>query len=162
MKYDFEIINIVHKQTLNHLAKLVKWLSCIVSTYLYDTFWLYVLCHICISKWIDILQLSECQETACLKQAQNLTFKWLQLWTQTHNHLVHKQTLNHIAKLASLTGLAKWLSVRLWTKWLWVRVQLHSFFQDFFIPVLSCNETSQHLTPSAPQNSVRYREVSAT
>ena len=26
------------KQTLNHLAELAKWLSCVVSTYLYDAF----------------------------------------------------------------------------------------------------------------------------
>ena len=28
----------VHKQTLNDLAKLAKWLSCVVSTYLYGAF----------------------------------------------------------------------------------------------------------------------------
>ena len=38
-------------------------------------------------------------------------------WTQTQNHLVHKQTLSH---------LAKWSSVHLQTKWFWVRVQLQS------------------------------------
>ena len=30
--------HLVHKQALNHLAKLVKWLSCVVSTYLYGVF----------------------------------------------------------------------------------------------------------------------------
>ena len=30
--------HLVHKQALNHLAKLAKWLSCIVSTYLYGAF----------------------------------------------------------------------------------------------------------------------------
>ena len=29
--------HLVHKQTLNHLAKLAKWLSCVVSTYLYGS-----------------------------------------------------------------------------------------------------------------------------
>ena len=28
--------HLVHKRTLNHLAKLAKWLSCVVSTYLHD------------------------------------------------------------------------------------------------------------------------------
>ena len=124
MKHDFEIINIVHKQTLNHLVKFVKWLSCIVSTYLYDTFWLYVLCHICITKWIDILQLSECQGTACLKQAQNLKFKWLQLWTQTHNHLFHKKTLKHCAVSTYLYD-AFWLYVLIMSHMLF-RVNPHS------------------------------------
>ena len=31
------------KRTLNHLAKLAKWLSCVMSTYLYSAFWLFVL-----------------------------------------------------------------------------------------------------------------------
>ena len=30
--------HLVHKQTLNHLAKLAKWLSYVVSTYLYSAF----------------------------------------------------------------------------------------------------------------------------
>ena len=30
--------HLVHKQTLNHLAKLAKWLSCVVSTSLYGAF----------------------------------------------------------------------------------------------------------------------------
>ena len=30
--------HLVHKRTLNHLAKLAKWLSCVVSTYLYGAF----------------------------------------------------------------------------------------------------------------------------
>ena len=30
--------HLVHKGTLNHLAKLAKWLSCVVSTYLYGAF----------------------------------------------------------------------------------------------------------------------------
>ena len=30
--------HLVHKWTLNHLAKLAKWLSCVVSTYLYGVF----------------------------------------------------------------------------------------------------------------------------
>ena len=30
--------HLVHKKTLNHLAKLAKWLSYVVSTYLFDAF----------------------------------------------------------------------------------------------------------------------------
>ena len=30
--------HLVRKRTLNHLAKLAKWLSCVVSTYLYSAF----------------------------------------------------------------------------------------------------------------------------
>ena len=38
---------LVRKQTLNHLAKLAKWLNCVVSIYMYCAFdgeYLYVLC----------------------------------------------------------------------------------------------------------------------
>ena len=46
----------VHKQTLNHLAKLAKWLSCVVSTYLYGAFdCMFLSCHVRVSAWIHIL-----------------------------------------------------------------------------------------------------------
>ena len=37
--------HLVRKRTFNHLAKLTKWLSCVVSTYLYGTFdiWIFTL-----------------------------------------------------------------------------------------------------------------------
>ena len=54
-------------------------------------------------------------------------------WTQTQNHLVHKQTLNHLAKLACV-----WLSVCLQTKWFWVRVRLQSLTDE----VLSINPSA--------------------
>ena len=31
-------IQLVPKETLNHLAKLARWFSCVVSTYLYGAF----------------------------------------------------------------------------------------------------------------------------
>ena len=44
------------KRTLNHLAKLAKCLSCIVSTYLYGAFdCMFVSCHVRISDWIHTL-----------------------------------------------------------------------------------------------------------
>ena len=58
-------------------------------------------CHICVSQWIHILQLPECQGT------QNRHNIWSLSdcnGTRTHNHLVHKWTFNHLAKQA------KWLS----------------------------------------------------
>ena len=48
--------HLVLKQTLNHLAKLAKWLSCIVSTYLYGAFdCMFLSCHVCVSEWIHTL-----------------------------------------------------------------------------------------------------------
>ena len=45
--------HLVHKRTLNHLAKLAKWLSCVVSTYLYGAFdCMFLSCHVRVSEWI--------------------------------------------------------------------------------------------------------------
>ena len=39
--------HLVYKRTLNHLAKLAKWLSCVVSTYLYSAFdCMFLSCHV--------------------------------------------------------------------------------------------------------------------
>ena len=72
--------HLVHKRTLNHLAKLAKWLSCALSTYRYGAFvCMFLSCHVQFSEWIHTLQLSECQGTPCSKQTRNLKLKWLQL-----------------------------------------------------------------------------------
>ena len=48
--------HLVQKWTLNHLAKLVKSLSCFVRTYLYNAFDCMLLsCHVHVSKWIYTL-----------------------------------------------------------------------------------------------------------
>ena len=68
--------HLVDKRTLNHLAKLAKWLSCVVSTYLYGAFdCMFLSCHVRVSEWIHTLYLPECQGTPCSKQAWNLKFK---------------------------------------------------------------------------------------
>ena len=48
--------HLFHKRTLNYLAKLVKWLSCVVSTYLYGPFdCMFLSCHVHVSEWIHTL-----------------------------------------------------------------------------------------------------------
>ena len=47
--------HLVRKRTLNHLAKLAKWLSCVVSTYLYGAFDCMLSCHVWASEWIFTL-----------------------------------------------------------------------------------------------------------
>ena len=48
--------HLVLKRTLNHLAKLVKWLSCVLSTYLYGAFdCMFLSFHVRISGWIHTL-----------------------------------------------------------------------------------------------------------
>ena len=56
--------HLVHKRTLNHLAKLVSWLSCVVSTYLYGAFdCMFFSCHVRVSEWIHTLQLPDFRVT---------------------------------------------------------------------------------------------------
>ena len=65
---------LVRQRTLNHLAKLAKWLTFVVSWNLYGTFdCMFILCHVCFSELIYTLELPECQGTPCSKQVQNLT-----------------------------------------------------------------------------------------
>ena len=48
--------HLVHKQTLNYLTRLAKWLSCVVSTYLYGAFdCMFMSCHVHVSEWIHTL-----------------------------------------------------------------------------------------------------------
>ena len=48
--------HLVCKRTLNHLAKLAKWLSCVVRTYLYGEFDCMLLSrHVRVSEWIYTL-----------------------------------------------------------------------------------------------------------
>ena len=41
--------HLARKRTLNHLSKLTKWLSCVVSTYLYSACDCMLSCHVRIS-----------------------------------------------------------------------------------------------------------------
>ena len=66
---------LVRKPILNHIAQLAKWLSCVVSTYLYGVFDCILLsCHI--QYWLYTLR--KYQGTPCSKQAPYMKFKWQQ------------------------------------------------------------------------------------
>ena len=68
------------KQTLNNFSKLTKWLSWVVSTYLYGAFdCILFSCHVRISEWIYTIYLPECHGTPSSKQVRFLEIKWLQL-----------------------------------------------------------------------------------
>ena len=70
--------HLVRKRTLNHLAKLAKWLSCVVSTYLYCAFDCMLLsCHVRVSV-NPLYSWPICQGTPCSKLASYLKFKWHQ------------------------------------------------------------------------------------
>ena len=69
--------HLVCKGTINHLAKLVKWLSCVVSTYLHNAFDCMLLsCHKRL--WVQILLLSlKLQMWRLLRARSSLTFRQL-------------------------------------------------------------------------------------
>ena len=72
--------HLVCKQTLNHLAKLTKSLSWVVTTYIYGAFdCMFLSSHIPFSESMHTLYMPEYQGTSCTKQAQYLKFKCLQL-----------------------------------------------------------------------------------
>ena len=91
--------HLVLKRTLNHLAKLVKWLSYVVNTYIYGAFDI---------KLFHVMYVfhSESSLCICLNVKELLIWKRRNTWSlsdnngvRTRNYLVCKQTLNHLAKL---------------------------------------------------------------
>ena len=71
---------LICKRILKHLLKLAKWLSCVVSSYLYGAFDCMLLsCHVWVfQRKSTLYSLSECQGTPCSKQTPYLKFKWQQ------------------------------------------------------------------------------------
>ena len=98
---------LVRKRTVNDLAKLAKWLSCVVSTYLYGVLECMLLsCHVRVSEWIW-----NTHSIVCLTINKLLCRSRRNIWSlsdsnkiETHDYLVRKRTRNYLAKLT------KWLS----------------------------------------------------
>ena len=60
--------HLICKWTLNHLAKLAKWLSCVVSTYLCFAFDCMLLsCHVLVSEWIHTFYFAWMSRNSLLK-----------------------------------------------------------------------------------------------
>ena len=76
---------LVRKQTLNHLAKLTKWLSYVLSTYLYGAFiWLYVLVMSC----------------------KHLTFR--QVWIHSEMRMWHDKNIQSVISSLSKSYIYIW------------------------------------------------------
>ena len=98
--------HLVHKRTLNHLAKLAKWLSYFWSTYLYGAFdWMFLSCHVCTRFRVIPHSLVVWMSRNSLYQCRCKIWRLSDCkWSWAHKHLVHKGTLTHLANLT------KWLS----------------------------------------------------
>ena len=127
--------HLVRKRTLRTLAKLTKWLSWVVSTYLYDAFdSMFLSCHVHISEWIDALDLPKSLGTLCSKQPRYLKFKWLkrELKLQPPSSQTKTQTFGPTDEMIGLS--CEHLSQ--WCLWLYVlaisrthfKVNPHSIF----------------------------------
>ena len=96
--------HLVRKRTLNHLAKLSKWLSWIMSTYLYHAIdCIFLSCHVRVSEWIHTLYLLVVKELLA-RNTRNIQSLSDCNGSRTHNKLVRRRTLSHLAKRT------KWLS----------------------------------------------------
>ena len=70
--------HLLRKRTLNYLAQLAKFFSCVVGTYLYREFdCMFLSFHVHASEWIHTLQFPEYQGIPWSKPAKNLRIKWL-------------------------------------------------------------------------------------
>ena len=137
----------VHKRTLDHLAKLAKWLSCVVSN----------ICkvHLTVCSYhVTYSFHSESTFYSCLNVKELLARSRREIWslsdsnwTRTHNHLVHKPTLDHLAKLA------RWLSCV-------VSFYLYGAFDCMFLSCHACVSACIHTF--TPASSKEVIEIQAT
>ena len=119
---------LVRKGTLNHLVKLTKRLSWVLSIYLYGSvdcmFFPY---HVSISEWIHTLYLPECQGTPSSKHTRYLNFKWLQ-WDLNPQTLCSWTNTQPSGQTDQMVGLScEHFSVR--CIWLYVLLMSSTYFK---------------------------------
>ena len=121
--------HLIHKQTLNHLAKLAKWLSCVVSTYLYGAFdCTFLSCHIHVSGW-NI----ECGFTLKRVRDMRRTYNQLQSYTSDFSLFIQIQIWiisDFLFDLNSCKTFKLSLDLKLETK-LWSLIQIRSWKWSF-------------------------------
>ena len=113
---------LVGQQTLNHLTKLVKWLSCDVSTDLSGHL------TVCSYNVTDTFQ-SKSAQCNCLSVKLQTKWLWVQILLQSFNVqiLCLFQTMRFLKFMQIHSKkhtfiLSKWLSVQLRSKWLWISI----------------------------------------
>ena len=91
--------HLVCKWTLNHLAKMAKWLSCVVSTYLYIAFdCIFLSCHIRVLAWTTLCSCLNIKNRRNIWSLSDCNGNW------NHNHLVRKRTINGWVFVYELSG----------------------------------------------------------
>ena len=118
--------HLYRKRTLTHLAKLAKWLSCVLSTYLYGAFDCIFLsrqvcfCHDRFGAWFEQGVPWHSGNYRVWIHSETRTRHGKNIQSNAPCRCVHRTQLNH------LLSLAKWFSVCSPTRWFWIRVQLQS------------------------------------
>ena len=135
--------HLVGKQRLNHLVKLAKWFSCVVSTYLYGAIDCMLLpCPGRALEWID----TQVNVKELLTQSRQYTWSLSDRnEIRTHNYLIRKRKHNHLAKLA------KWLSCVVKSylqgafncKLLSYHIQVTEWIHNLYFPGMSRNSLLQ-------------------
>ena len=98
--------HLVRKWTLNHLAKLAKWLSCVASIYLYGAFDCMLLsCHVHISEWIK--ELLEIQATIDCR----FTLKSVSDMIIRYNQMLHTEKYSQHSSIIWPVWLNGWMFV---------------------------------------------------
>ena len=110
--------HLVQKNALNHLPKATKWVSWIVSRYLYGAFdCMSLSCPIRILEGIHTLYFPECLALPYPNKSDTWNLSDCN-GTRNHKHLVPQKILNHLTKL---TKCFSWIWVGISTEHLTVR-----------------------------------------
>ena len=120
--------HLVRKRALDHLAKLAKGLSCVVSTYLYNAFdCVFLSTHVHVVEWIHTLLIPKFLATPCSNQTRYLKFNWLQ--RDSNPQPVRSQTNTppfcQIGQMIELR--CEYISVR--STWLCLLIMSRTFFR---------------------------------
>ena len=134
--------HLVYKRTLNHLAKLAKWLSCVLSTYLYGAFeYLSVQMHrtdmysqhssiiwlVWLNGWVFVYELSDCgfesssshivfRFRACFEQEVPWHSGNHRVWIHSETRTWHDKNIQSYSSIFSTLLEEKW-PVRLQSRW---------------------------------------------
>ena len=109
--------HLVRKRTLNHLAKLAKWLNCVVSTFLYGAFDCMLLSQLDHLPSLADVALTSSKEFLDIQanyrvRIHSETRTWHD--NKVQSNAPYRQVLT--TQLNHLASLAKWLSIPLQTK----------------------------------------------
>ena len=137
--------HLVPKPTINHLAQLAKWFSCVQSTHLYGGFdYIFLSCHLWLSKLIHTVQLPKWQELLAPKTRKIQSLNDCN-GTPTRNQLLCKRTFNNLTQLAKGFNyvLSNYLYISLYCMILSCHVHVSEIIHVQYLPKYQGNSSSK-------------------